>query len=93
MKKKKGRIKAVGAGLEGFVEWVDSIASDPAKEREDDMSSLAVGFAAEKCKRAASAQGETIPGSKVYGRKCSRRSGPHEEAQKSSTVINMDSLE
>ena len=45
-KKKKGKIKATGARLEGFVEWVDSIASDPAKEREDNMSSLATRFTA-----------------------------------------------
>ena len=28
MKKKKRKIKVAGAGLEGFVEWVDLIASD-----------------------------------------------------------------
>ena len=46
VKKKKRKIKAVGARLEGFVEWVNFIASDPAEERDDDMSSLAAGFAA-----------------------------------------------
>ena len=36
------------------MEWVDSIASNPVKEMEDDMSSLAVGFVARMRKRAAS---------------------------------------
>ena len=45
-KKKRGKIIAVGAELEGFVDWVDPNASDIAEEREDDMFSLAVGFAA-----------------------------------------------
>ena len=77
--------------LEGFMEWVDSIASDPAEERGDNMSSLAVGFVELMHKRAASAQGETTPGSKVCGEKRSRWSGPDEKAQKSPTVITMDS--
>ena len=45
-KKKKGKIIAVGAGLEDFVDWIDPNASDPAKERENDMSSFAAGFSA-----------------------------------------------
>ena len=44
VKKKKGNIKAADTGLKGFVEWADSIASDSAEERDEDMSSLAVGF-------------------------------------------------
>ena len=79
--------------LEGFVEWVDSIASDSAEEREDDMSSLTVGFVEQMHKQAASAQGETTPGSKVFGEKRSRWSGLDEEAQKSLTVITMHSPE
>ena len=38
--KKVGQIKAIGAGLEGSVDWVDPISSEPAEEREEDMSSL-----------------------------------------------------
>ena len=77
-----------GAGLEGFVEWVDSIASDQVEEMEDDMSSLAVGFS-----RGVSAQGEITLGSKVYGGKSFRRSGLDGKAQKSPAVITVDSSE
>ena len=63
MKKKKakkgGQTKAVGAGLEGFVDWTNPTASEPTEKREDDMSSLTAGFAARMCKRATSTQGET----------------------------------
>ena len=37
-KKKVERVKAVGEGLEGFVDWGEPTASEPAKEKEDDMS-------------------------------------------------------
>ena len=74
------KIKAVGAGLEGYVEWVDSITNDPDEEREDDMSSLAVEFFARMSKRATSAQEETTPGSEVSRGKRSRRFSPNEEA-------------
>ena len=69
-KKKKGKIKATDAGLEGFVKWVDSIASDSAEEREDDLSNLAARFALRMFKQATSAQGDTTPGSEVSGEKC-----------------------
>ena len=48
-------------GLEGFVEWVDSTASDPDEEREDDMSSLAIRFSVRMRKWAASSQGRLPP--------------------------------
>ena len=55
-KKKKGKIIAAGTGLEGFVDWVDPTnISHLAEEREDDMSSLVVGFAAWMHKREVSA--------------------------------------
>ena len=54
-KKKKGKIKAVAAGLEGFVDSVDPNACDLAEEMEDNMSSLTAGFAEWMRKRAASA--------------------------------------
>ena len=43
-KKKKGKIIVADAGLKGFMDLVDPNASDPTKEREDDMSSLAARF-------------------------------------------------
>ena len=84
-KKKKGKIttgqvKANDAGLEGFVDWLDPPASDSAEEMEEDMFSLASGFAVRIRKRAASTQGETTPGSEVSGRERLRRSGLEEES-------------
>ena len=69
------------------------IASESAEESEHDMYSLVVGFSVRMLKRAASAQGETTPGSEVPGGKCLKRSGLNEEVQKISTVITSDSLE
>ena len=39
-KNKVGRVKVVGEGLEGFVDWGEPITSEPTKEKEDDMSIL-----------------------------------------------------
>ena len=64
-KKKKGKIIAAGVGLETFVDWIDPNANNPIEKKKDDMSNLAAGFTARMCKRAASAQGETTPGSTV----------------------------
>ena len=44
--KKVGHIKAAGAILEGFEDWVDPISSEPTKGREDGMSNFAAGFSA-----------------------------------------------
>ena len=68
--KKVNYIKAAGIELKGFVDWVDPISSEPAKEREGNMSSLAAGFATWMLKRAARSQGETTPGSKPSCEKC-----------------------
>ena len=57
------------------------------------MSSLVVGFAARMLKRAVSFQGETTPNSEVSGGKRPKRSSPDEEAEKSLTVITIDSPE
>ena len=43
--KKVGHIKATGARLEGFEDWVDPISSEPVKGREDDMSNFIARFA------------------------------------------------
>ena len=44
---------------------MDPISNEPAEEREDDMSSLAIGFTTWIGKWAVCAQGENTPGSKV----------------------------
>ena len=73
------------------MDLMDPIVSELAKEREDDMSSLAAEFAAQMRKRVAISQGETIPGFEVLGDKRLKWSSPNEEAQKSLTTITMDS--
>ena len=80
-------------GLEGFVDWLDPTASGPTEEREEDMSSLAVGFAARMRKRATSAQGETTLGFEVSSEKRPKWYGLDEEAHKSPTLITVDSPE
>ena len=72
---------------------MDPNASGPVKKREDNMSSLAVGFVAGMHKRAMSAEGETTPDFEVSGGKRPKRSGPDEKAQKSLAVITVDSPE
>ena len=72
---------------------MDPLVGDLAKEREEDMSSLTAGFASRMHKRAMSTQRETTPDSIIYGEKNPKRSGPDEEAQKSPSVIIMDSIE
>ena len=52
--KKVENIKAVNTGIEDFVNWVDPISSELAEEREDDMSSLTIGFDVRMCKLATS---------------------------------------
>ena len=67
-KKKTEHAKAVGVGMEGFMDWMNPRVSESAEEEEAEMSGLVSGFIARKCKRAASAQGETAPGFEVLGR-------------------------
>ena len=52
-KKKARRVKAVGKGLEGFVDWTYPIVRESDEEREDEMSILAAGFVMRMRKRAA----------------------------------------
>ena len=59
---------------------MDPISCELAEKREDDMSSLAVGFFGQMLKRAASTQGEITLGFEVPGDKHPKRSGPDEEA-------------
>ena len=91
--KKVGQIKATGTGLEGFVDLVDPISSEPAEERDDDISSLVTGFTAPMRKRVASAQGETTPDFEVSSGKRQKWPGLDEEDQKSPLVITVDSPE
>ena len=57
------------------------------------MSNLSVRFAARMRKRVASSQGETTPSSKVSDIKRLKQTGPDEKAQKSPTVVTVDSPE
>ena len=49
------------------MDWVDPNASNSAKEREDEMSSIDVEFSTQMCKWAVSAQGKTTSSFEVYG--------------------------
>ena len=62
------------------MDWLDLTTSDPTEEIEENMSSLAAGFAAQMHKREARSKGETTPGSEVSGGKGPKRSGLDEEA-------------
>ena len=63
------------------MDWVDLNPSDSAEEGENDMSSLAVGL------------GEDYPDFEVSEEKFPKWSGPDKEAQKSPTIIVVDSPE
>ena len=78
-KKKVMRVKAVGEGFKGFVDWGKPITSELAKENEDDMSIFAAGFSVWMRKQAASSQGETTPDSQVPSGKRPKRSSPDRE--------------
>ena len=45
-KKKTKQSKVVGAGLEGFVDWINQRVSESAEEEKEEMSCLVSGFAA-----------------------------------------------
>ena len=55
---------------------MDLTVSESVEEREAEMSSLNVGFAARMRKRAANAQEKTTPGSEGSDGKCFKQSGP-----------------
>ena len=73
------------------MDWTNPRVRKLAEEEEVEMSGLVSGFVARMRKRAASAQGETSLGSEVLGGKRPKLSSPNKEAQKSPTVINVDS--
>ena len=74
-KKKTGQAKVVDMRLEGFVDWTNLRVSKSAE-----MYGLISSFAARMCKQAASAQGETAPGSEVPSGNRPKLSGQDEEA-------------
>ena len=59
---------------------MDPNTSDLVEEREDDMPSLAAGFATRMRKLDVSAQRETTPSFEVFSGKHPKQSGPDEEA-------------
>ena len=74
------------------MDWVDPNSSDLVEKMEKDMSSLSARFATRMCKRVASAQGKTTPGSEVSGGKSPKRSFQDKEAHRSPTIVTVDSL-
>ena len=75
------------------MDWVDLILSEPAEEREEDMSCLTAGFVVRIRKRVASAQIENAFGFGGLSGKRPKWSGPNQKAQKSPVVITLDSPE
>ena len=65
-------------------------SSEPAEEREDDISSLAARFA-RMHKRATSFERETTPSFEVLDGKRPKWSSPNREAQNSLAIITVDS--
>ena len=68
-------MKAVNKSLEVFVNWGEPTASEPNKEKEDDMSN----FSAQIHKQTMGAKGEITLSSEVPGKKRPRRFGLEEE--------------
>ena len=89
-KKKIEQEKAVGAELEGFVDWTNPGVSESDEEEKTEMSGLVSGFAVWMRKRAASAQVDA-PSSEVQVGKRPKLLGPNEKAHKSLAVITVDS--
>ena len=92
-KKKSGQEKAASEGLEGFVDWTNSIVSQSVEEREAEMSSLVARFAIQMRKLVVDAQEGTTPDLKLPGDKHFRPSRSDEEVQADPTVIVVDSPE
>ena len=92
-KKKSRQVKAVGEGLEGFVDWTNLEVSQSTEEREAEMSSLIVGFSIRIRKIAANAREGTTLDLEVQGHKRSRPSRSDEEVQVDPAMIAMDTLE
>ena len=74
-RKRAWKTKVAGAGLEGFVDWMGILASEP--DEEEEMSMLAVGFATWMHKWVADLKDESTP---ISNGKCLRRSSPDKEA-------------
>ena len=75
------------------MDWTNPRVSESVEEEEAVMSGLVSGFVERMRKRGASAQGEIALGYELPCGKHSKLSDPDEEAQKSSTVINVDSID
>ena len=80
------KTKAVGDGLEDFVDWMGVVASELVKREE--MFNLATGFAVRMSKWAVGPEGEATSTSKG---KRSRRFPPDEGAQKDWAIVSMES--
>ena len=92
-KKKYGKAKATGEGLEGFLDRTNPAVSQSAEEIEAKMSGLFVRFATRMHKRAANTQERTTPDLEVPGDKRLRPSRFEEEVQADPVMITMDSPE
>ena len=78
--------KTASTRLEGFIDWKSVVNSEAPEEEE--MSSLAVGFATQMRKRATVLEGETTSSS--CGKRA-RQSPPNEGAQKNWAIVSVES--
>ena len=88
-KKKFEKVKVVGEGMEGFIEWTNPEVSQSVEERDAEMFGLVAGFAIRMHKRAANAREGTTPDLEVLGDKRSRPSR-FDEVQVDSAMIVVD---
>ena len=84
-KKRAWQTKVVDVKLVGFVDWAGVLADESAKEEE--MSMLAVGFAAWMQKQTADSEDELTP---IPDGKPPRRSSPCEGVEKDWAIIPVD---
>ena len=87
MKETRARqTKTISTGLEGFIDWIGVVDSEPTKEEE--MSSLAAGFVVQMHKWAMGLEGEATSS---FGGKWSKQCLLYEGAQKNWAIVSVDS--
>ena len=84
--KRARQINVAVAGLEGFMDWAGILANESVEEEE--MSMLAIGFAARMQKLDADLEDEPTL---IPDRKRPKRSSPDEEVEKDWAIILVDS--
>ena len=89
--KKVGQIKAAGAGLESFVDWVDPISSELAEERGKEICLASLLDSKRGCANEMQVLKGRLPSAEELDCKQPKWSGLDGEVQKSAAVITVDS--